>query len=349
MDDEAFIRAIEAQPNDDDLRLVYADWLDEHNDPRGEFLRVEHQLATTSFQNAQRQTLGNRWLGMRTSLIREWIQRIGSNNMLPTWAKKLAGKPQSLGVRDFDHWMRQMDPQWIMLAVLAPIEKVVEMFFEIRKIPVPNNGRSSPLWSIKVPICSRQEGDYLATSKPIVQIRESGWTVAFYNLLSFSISSYYSAQEDARLLSEKLATLALEFSHEDTSSTTGYMLFECGDLVEFANWSGGDGNFASKKRPAIPWTTFPGDYPEELFSELGLYIPCCYARNDEDHACLVIEDWANPQIERADVVVFNPSIMEESSAIQQQRQAFETIHQIVDEREWEDIEDHHELEDDVPF
>ncbi len=44
VEDIAFIRAIRENPEDDALRLVYADWLDEHGDPRGEFLRLQHSL-----------------------------------------------------------------------------------------------------------------------------------------------------------------------------------------------------------------------------------------------------------------------------------------------------------------
>jgi uncharacterized protein (TIGR02996 family) len=40
-DDEAFVRAIVAAPGDDAPRLVYADWLDERGDPRGDYLRAE--------------------------------------------------------------------------------------------------------------------------------------------------------------------------------------------------------------------------------------------------------------------------------------------------------------------
>jgi uncharacterized protein (TIGR02996 family) len=39
--EEAFLAAIEAAPQDMLPRLVYADWLDERNDPRGEYLRLE--------------------------------------------------------------------------------------------------------------------------------------------------------------------------------------------------------------------------------------------------------------------------------------------------------------------
>ena len=46
MDDQAFLDAIIAAPEDDAPRLVYADWLDEHGDSdRAEFIRVQCDLA----------------------------------------------------------------------------------------------------------------------------------------------------------------------------------------------------------------------------------------------------------------------------------------------------------------
>jgi uncharacterized protein (TIGR02996 family) len=46
-DDEAFIRSIVDNPGDDAPRLVYADWLDERDDPRGAYLRAEVEWART--------------------------------------------------------------------------------------------------------------------------------------------------------------------------------------------------------------------------------------------------------------------------------------------------------------
>jgi uncharacterized protein (TIGR02996 family) len=43
--EEAFLRAIIDHPADDAPRLIYADWLDERGDPRGEFIRVLCALA----------------------------------------------------------------------------------------------------------------------------------------------------------------------------------------------------------------------------------------------------------------------------------------------------------------
>lgn len=46
-EDEAFIRAIVNNPGDDTPRLVYADWLDDHSDPRGPYLRAERETVET--------------------------------------------------------------------------------------------------------------------------------------------------------------------------------------------------------------------------------------------------------------------------------------------------------------
>jgi uncharacterized protein (TIGR02996 family) len=44
-EDEGFIRAVVDGPGDDTPRLVYADWLDDHSDPRGPYLRAELEWA----------------------------------------------------------------------------------------------------------------------------------------------------------------------------------------------------------------------------------------------------------------------------------------------------------------
>jgi uncharacterized protein (TIGR02996 family) len=51
-DDTAFRRAILANPADTALKLVYADWLQEHDDPRAEFVRLQVELHTTKTSSA---------------------------------------------------------------------------------------------------------------------------------------------------------------------------------------------------------------------------------------------------------------------------------------------------------
>ena len=45
-DDAAFLAAIQAAPNDNTPRLVYADWLDEQGRPGGDFLRIDCEIAS---------------------------------------------------------------------------------------------------------------------------------------------------------------------------------------------------------------------------------------------------------------------------------------------------------------
>ena len=46
-EDKTFIRAIVDNPGDNTSRLVYADWLDDRDDPRGTYLRAEHEAVVT--------------------------------------------------------------------------------------------------------------------------------------------------------------------------------------------------------------------------------------------------------------------------------------------------------------
>ena len=50
IDSEPFLQEILAAPDDDGPRLVYADWLEEHSDPRGEFIRIQCELAQLPVQ-----------------------------------------------------------------------------------------------------------------------------------------------------------------------------------------------------------------------------------------------------------------------------------------------------------
>ena len=45
MRDEIFIEAILNSPQDHNLRLVYADWLEERGDSRGQLLRIIHEMS----------------------------------------------------------------------------------------------------------------------------------------------------------------------------------------------------------------------------------------------------------------------------------------------------------------
>jgi uncharacterized protein (TIGR02996 family) len=44
---DGFLQAIEEEPNDDGLKLIYADWLKDRDDPQGEFIHVQFELEVT--------------------------------------------------------------------------------------------------------------------------------------------------------------------------------------------------------------------------------------------------------------------------------------------------------------
>ena len=54
---DGFIRAITENPDDDALRLVYADWLEERGNPRGEFIRLQCALERMSQEDPRRESL----------------------------------------------------------------------------------------------------------------------------------------------------------------------------------------------------------------------------------------------------------------------------------------------------
>jgi uncharacterized protein (TIGR02996 family) len=53
--EQAFLQAMVENPRDLALRLIFADWLEEHGDPRGELLRLTHLLTQDTDQPNRRQ------------------------------------------------------------------------------------------------------------------------------------------------------------------------------------------------------------------------------------------------------------------------------------------------------
>jgi uncharacterized protein (TIGR02996 family) len=75
MDDDSFLRALDANPSDDTLRRVYADWLEERGDDRGEFLRVAVALRGLPADNERFLDLLHRLRGLRSAVPAAWLVR----------------------------------------------------------------------------------------------------------------------------------------------------------------------------------------------------------------------------------------------------------------------------------
>src|SRR5260370_279371 len=83
-DESAFLEAIAKTPDDDALRLVYADWLEERGDPRAEYLRLEVQLANVTpgakddtLEHATYHRLTDRLSELRPRLDSLWVDAAG--------------------------------------------------------------------------------------------------------------------------------------------------------------------------------------------------------------------------------------------------------------------------------
>jgi uncharacterized protein (TIGR02996 family) len=74
-EDEAFIRAVVDSPGDDTARLVYADWLDDHSDPRGPYLRAEFEWATP-WRSGERPAESAELRALAARLDPVWVARV---------------------------------------------------------------------------------------------------------------------------------------------------------------------------------------------------------------------------------------------------------------------------------
>jgi uncharacterized protein (TIGR02996 family) len=74
--DEAFLQTIIENPDDDGMRLVYADWLEEHGQPkRAEFIRVQCELARMAVFNDRRRQLQRYQQQLLDAHGREWLMQ----------------------------------------------------------------------------------------------------------------------------------------------------------------------------------------------------------------------------------------------------------------------------------
>jgi uncharacterized protein (TIGR02996 family) len=85
MNAESLLADVLEHPTDDDPRLVYADWLEEHGEPeRAEFIRVQCELARTPRGTDRWQELHRRNWQLQFAFRQTWLRG------LPAWARSSA-------------------------------------------------------------------------------------------------------------------------------------------------------------------------------------------------------------------------------------------------------------------
>jgi uncharacterized protein (TIGR02996 family) len=116
--DGEFLRAIAVTPNDDALRLRYADWLHQRGDPRAEYLQLEIEAIS---------------LGPSTGRYAALVQRLRSleARLDPTWTAQRKG---GLWLTRFDERLAFTTLNLIMHALDWPLDRCSNTFSE-RALP----------------------------------------------------------------------------------------------------------------------------------------------------------------------------------------------------------------------
>src|SRR5947207_40144 len=91
-----FLQAIRDDPDDDDVRLVFADWLEEQGAPRGEFIRTQVELARSKEEHPS----WPRWK-LREHVLLEQHQEEWAH---PVWELMLTGMTFRRGFIEAGQW-----------------------------------------------------------------------------------------------------------------------------------------------------------------------------------------------------------------------------------------------------
>lgn len=106
--DDEFLRAIEADPREGTLRFAYADWLTEHDDPRGELIRVEEEMRALPAFADRFWELKPRRNQLRLEAGSEWCAKMRyGTECLPVFAHGIPG-----GWRERWRLIREFTERW---------------------------------------------------------------------------------------------------------------------------------------------------------------------------------------------------------------------------------------------
>jgi uncharacterized protein (TIGR02996 family) len=134
----AFLETILADPDDNTARLVFADWLEEHGDPRGEFIRTQIALTDPRLDNANRVPLLLRAAELRAQHEEGWVEEI--RELISEWTFE-RGFIERITI-DAASFLRHADA----LFRHAPIRHV--KFRDLGAPASPSNGSALPITKI---------------------------------------------------------------------------------------------------------------------------------------------------------------------------------------------------------
>jgi uncharacterized protein (TIGR02996 family) len=83
----AFLQDIREHPDDDALRLIFSDWLEEHGDPRGPFIRTQCRLAAMADDDRRRRRLERREERLLQRHQAGWLAALSRPALRPTFRR----------------------------------------------------------------------------------------------------------------------------------------------------------------------------------------------------------------------------------------------------------------------
>jgi uncharacterized protein (TIGR02996 family) len=177
MEDEPFLRAISAAPDDDAPRLVYADWLDDRGDPRAEFVRLQVRLRHLSAHDPSRTEHAARERQLRAACPPYWLSRLDP----PVWCvvgnivdeRRSPGGESVRGTRLFRPnakvYLANLRHLW---AVLNPAQGAGE------SVEVLGQHRKSRQWLscwVRVALTTNWRVQLVSHPGVLVRLREAEW------------------------------------------------------------------------------------------------------------------------------------------------------------------------------
>jgi len=149
-DQQAFMNSIIDDPDDDLPRLIYADWLEEQGNPRGEFIRLQCAMAELPWYDPGQKALEFRANQLRKKHQREWVEELdlvnrnidfqrGFIDNIVLTAKNFITQGEAYYRRTPVHWMR-------LTRIASHIKDLVKSpnlerlrSFDLSRVPVSNS------------------------------------------------------------------------------------------------------------------------------------------------------------------------------------------------------------------
>lgn len=199
-----------------------------------------------------------------------------------------------MGSMDFTDMMYEGHPEWYIFAVEGTLDSVTDEFVRLRKAKRVFRG---------VGIGRLRKHELIGMLTPIVELVDSGWVVVLRAMNYVTSQQLEEYREDAKHLSKRLKRRAIAFATEDTSGMMAYELYNSGKSIEQAEWERGgeECRFTSTRRKLPKREDYHTSFADEIFRELGIYVPVCVGRR-EPKPCLAVGKGSAGAIKCANLV-----------------------------------------------